>query len=162
MTKRYNVDYFAALGFMAFGVFMLINALRFKQVSLEMVIGSEFMPRLIAVLIILLSGTLWIRSLKAKRAEVPQGIAVGQPRRKSNKFSVYGTFVLLGIYVLLLESVGFIVMTIPYLFLQMNLMTDQEKRRPILFGVIAIVVTLVIEYIFNTFFYLMLPEGILS
>ncbi|QAT50117.1 tripartite tricarboxylate transporter TctB family protein [Caproiciproducens sp. NJN-50] len=77
---------------------------------------------------------------------------------------VVGSFILMTLYVALMESVGFIITTIVYLFLQILLLTPVEKwKKNIVPAVLtSAVVSVALFEIFNKFLNVLLPSGIFS
>ena len=72
------------------------------------------------------------------------------------------TFVLLFVYDLLLKTVGFVILTPVYLFLQMLLIAPKDKRKPVWFVVLGMLTTAVIYMIFTWGFSIILPMGLLK
>jgi putative tricarboxylic transport membrane protein len=76
--------------------------------------------------------------------------------------AVVGTFVLMAGYAALLPMVGFMITTAVYLFLQINILAENQHRKPVLFGIISVVTSVSVYYLFVMVFHLMLPAGILG
>jgi putative tricarboxylic transport membrane protein len=72
------------------------------------------------------------------------------------------TFFLLIVYVVLLGSVGFLIMTALYIFLQSWIITPKPKRRPVKLAIIAGISSALIYSAFVFGLNLMLPAGILG
>lgn len=111
---------------------------------------------------LILSGLLWVLGIvQIKRAikesnEVIQGDEI-------DKKTVLKTAILILLYISFFEMIGFLLMTILYLFLQFFVLTPSDKKaNPIVYGVIATAVSL---FVYSTFRYgldIMLPQGIIT
>jgi len=66
------------------------------------------------------------------------------------------------LYVALLKPLGFMISSILYLELQMCIMADKERRKPVKFLIISVVSVVVIYFVFHNLLQLMLPNGILT
>ena len=66
------------------------------------------------------------------------------------------------LYVALLKPLGFVISSVLYLELQMCIMAQKERRRPLKFLIISIVSVVVIYFVFHNLLQLMLPNGILT
>ena len=66
------------------------------------------------------------------------------------------------LYVALLKPLGFMISSILYLELQMCIMVDKERRKPVKFLIISVVSVVVIYFVFHNLLQLMLPNGILT
>ncbi|NQD95501.1 tripartite tricarboxylate transporter TctB family protein [Pseudomonas sp. CrR25] len=77
--------------------------------------------------------------------------------------TVIKTLGLIGIYMALLEPVGFVIMTVLYLYLQFIVLTPREQKvHHLTYAVIALVSSALIFATFRQGFDLMLPAGLLS
>lgn len=66
------------------------------------------------------------------------------------------------LYVALLKPLGFVISSILYLELQMCIMSQKEKRKPVKFLLISVISVMVIYFVFHNLLQLMLPNGILT
>jgi hypothetical protein len=130
-------------------------------------LGPEFMPRVISVILFFLAGILLIFTLrspsKTKKAE-PSPVPAAKKPFQFN-VSVWGTCALVIAYPLLLRPLGFIIISVIYLFCQIFLFTDKAdltKIRIITIGIIALTVPVSLYLLFNGVFYIFLPAGILG
>ena len=74
------------------------------------------------------------------------------------------TLVLLFLYILLLDKLGFVVSSVLYMFIQMCLFVPAEfrsKKNYILFAVISLVLPVAVNLLFVNAFSLILPTGVL-
>ena len=81
---------------------------------------------------------------------------------KKNYLCVTLSLVLSLCYVLSLPSLGFVIASALYLFLQMWLFAPKNDRRMFLLLAISITVSVAIYFIFRVMLNLMLPNGILT
>ena len=127
----------------AFSVAMLINSatIRVDKFSSSPVDNAAFLPRLIFGILIVVGIVMIIQGI--------QDI-------KKNKQK------LLLVYILCFKPVGFIISSILFLIGMMFYMTKKEDRKPIVFIVISVAMTLVVYFCFKKFLYIYLPAGILK
>jgi putative tricarboxylic transport membrane protein len=133
-------------------------------------VGADFAPKLVAIGIFILSVFYLINSIKQLKSsngeaaeELEQGADVDKTEKKKiSPMSVLATIGLLILYVALLPTIGFLITTVVYLFLQMYLLADKKERKIPLFLVTSVVTSVFVYFIFKSVFYLMLPAGILG
>ena len=105
--------------FLAFSIVMIIFA-RQLQPMMQNDVGSGFFPTVIGVAMCAISVFRLILALREKETEA----------KKSGDDLKGGleTLVLIGAYCIVFNSLGFIISTIVYLFLQILILTPAEKR----------------------------------
>lgn len=172
--KEHVRDLTAGIVLLAFSViyFALTQNIRAFVGDGATPITARTMPRIWAVIAILCSGSLVIRSLwRIKREkEMP---AESSPDEKMtvglwlrHNYAVAGTFVILALYAAALKSVGYVVGTFFYLMIQIPLLTQKERlreRKYWLFTLIlAAVFILVTDYMFVKWFSVRLPKGLIG
>ena len=131
--------------------------------TLNGVPSSAFIPRVVGFFMVILSLALFIISIKSDR------IHVDQTQNGVNDKELFNVMVsalfLLG-YIVALQPIGFLITTAGYLFLQISFManpaTSKQPKVLLKHGIIALVTTMVIEYLFVDVFVLILPSGILG
>jgi putative tricarboxylic transport membrane protein len=100
------------------------------------------------------------RKAKAPAAEVDEP---AQPSDAPDYATVLKTLALVAVYVALLQSVGFPIMTALYLYAQFIVLTPLEQRaNHLLYALIAIISSAAIFFTFRQGFDLMLPTGLLN
>ena len=124
-------------------------------------IGAAFYPRLVlsfmAVLSILLVATDWRARRKRRPAPTP-GAAVASVR--PNYLRVFATFVVFGLYVVLLPMLGFRIATVLFVaVLQIALDWPRSWRRWLLVAVVAVGTSLVCDVAFERYLSVLLPRG---
>lgn len=151
------------LVFLAISVFIYVLSYQIHMTSIES-LGPQFFPRIVAVSMAVLS----IASIVRNRSKIDASSA--KPVAKEGKKAVYEkefylTILLLILYALLLHTIGFVVLSIFYLFFQILLVSPKEdfkRNKLILFGVISIVAPVGVYYLFYHAFDIFLPVGILG
>ena len=157
MKKKYW-DLASGIFLLVFSIVLFIGAQNVKTLSISSV-GSGTFPSFISVLLAIVSVVIIVGG--AKKAREPDEKQT-QNNEKQRFWAVLATFGIMALYALLMPKVGFIITTIAYLFAQMYIMAAKEHQKPILFGIISIVTSVSVYYMFVKVFSLMLPAGILG
>jgi len=139
-------------------VFFTLGALIFsgaRAISpiIENEVGSGFVPKFVAAVLMSLSGLLIALALYRKDAATTK---VGEDIRGG-----MSTIMALAAYVLLFDKLGFLISTALYLFAQITILSDEKNRKLPLFGVVSVVTPIIVYFLFVKGFGLMLPSGIL-
>ena len=157
MKKKYW-DLASGIFLLAFSIALFIGAQNVKTLSISSV-GSGTFPSFIAVLLAIVSLAIIVGGAKKARGpDEKQKPVEGKPRM----WAVVATFAIMAAYALLMPKVGFIIMTTVYLFAQMYIMAAKEHQRPFVFGIVSVVTSVSVYYLFVLVFNLMLPAGILG
>ncbi|WHH57629.1 tripartite tricarboxylate transporter TctB family protein [Petroclostridium sp. X23] len=158
MIKRYgDIISGAFMLLVAVGIFSASFSIKMLTVSR---IGAAFIPQLISGGIALLSVIIIINSVK--KLKMAGDVQEDEEQEPIRGFSVLGTIAILILYIALLESIGFIIMTAAYLFAQFTILADKSQRKLPMFAIIAVVIAVAVYYLFVSVFSLMLPPGILG
>jgi hypothetical protein len=162
MSARYK-DLCSGLFLTLLGFAFFISSFGIPR-GAEMGVGADFMPKVLSVLLLLLGGliTLQARNRVSDQAGVEKAPDAVEPPRNENGRSLPLSLLYLALFIVLLDRIGFIVMTFLYAFFQILLFAPREKRNYILFGIIAAVLTILVYFIFVKGFKMMLPGGILG
>lgn len=153
MTDRKR-DISCAILFLVFGVFMFFQALPIEPI-MGKDLGSGFVPKIIAGAIIVIALVKLALVLSSKEKE----------KKLENDDDMMGglmTVAALLVYMSIFKSVGFILSTALYLFMQITLLSDEKNRNLPLFGVISVVAPLAIYALFVYAIKMPLPTGIFS
>lgn len=165
-TKR---DLICSAATLAFSAFLLVGGRNIRSV-VKTTLGSDFMPKLIAVVLALLGAVLLLQTLRRRsrgggaEAEAPSPI---ERRRLTlgeifeNHADLLSIAVLL-FYVFSMKSLGFILSSMIFLVLQMLVLSTRKHRRLWLIVAVSLVSPALIYFIFTRAFSLVLPAGILS
>lgn len=96
----------------------------------------------------------------ANRATAPEGEAL--EKKAHETLRSLGALLALFVYVFFLDRLGFVISSILYMVFMMMYMTKKDARRPILFVMVSVVMTVVVYFCFREFLYIYLPNGILE
>lgn len=126
-------------------------------------IDATFVPYLLATTLCVLGLLHLVTVFKAPQAvEGTSEEGEGAPETISVK-TVIVTLALIAGYVALLQHVGFLIMTVVYLYLQFLVLTPvTQKANHIAYAAIAVATSVVIYFLFREAFDLLLPSGLLN
>lgn len=167
---KLSKDIYASAFLLLFSIVMYTASNSIKKLTVSK-IGADFAPKLVAILILILSIFYLINSIRQLRnpiamSEEEDTSVEDQEQKSKNKkmsaVSVVATIGLLVLYISLLPIIGFLITTALYLFFQMYLLADKKERKVPLFIIISVVSSVLVYFIFKSVFYLMLPAGILG
>lgn len=150
------------------GFFMILSAgmmimAKMLPKSTIMDIGPDFMPMCIGLVTFVLAAALAflnLKNLKMRTAEAEK-----MEKEELDYKRMLTSFMLILVYVYLLQPVGFIVTTILYLPLQMYVLAPDEKKTKkdiIQLTVISVIFTFVVFFLFRYGFKIILPAGIFT
>lgn len=148
-AKKKNI--ITSVLFLAFGAFVYYEASGIKHV-MNNDVGSAFFPKIIAGAMIVVA---LIRLVMALREEEKEAKA-----SNSDLKGGWETILLLCIYVLAFQPVGFILDTIVFLFLEMLVLTPKEKRNLPLLGILSVATPFIIYTLFVYAINTPLPKGL--
>lgn len=140
------------------GLFYLVMTINLPRRG---TIDASTVPYVLAVALCLLGA---LQLLTARKAVRPEATSDDEtPSAAADYPTVLKTLALIAIYIALLETVGFIIMTILYLFTQFIVVTphDQKVKYPS-YAIIAVIASVAIYFTFRHGFDLMLPAGFLD
>lgn len=150
------------------GFFMILSAgmmimAKMLPKSTIMDIGPDFMPMCIGLVTFVLAAALAflnMKNLKMRTAEAEK-----MEKEELDYKRMLTSFMLILVYVYLLQPVGFIVTTILYLPLQMYSLAPDEKKTKkdiIQLAVTSVIFTFVVFFLFRYGFKIILPAGIFT
>lgn len=153
--------------FLLLGGFYLYESTFIKMRS-AVVVSSRLIPQILGVLVLVLGVLQLIAGAKhlalqlvdnhlKKRTEV---FLSGEERQDVKPIVL--TFVLIILYAVSFERIGFIVSSTLCMFFQMMILTPKSAKRPLFFLIISFVVAVVVYIAFRMGLNLMLPQGILA
>lgn len=130
-------------------------------------VTAQTVPRLWGVAMLALSILLILRSILAmrKKSEQDEEERLGFLARLKERREVVCTFGLLILYAALMKPVGFIIMSILYVYLQVWVLTPPEKRTKrmhTIAGGLAVFFSVSLYFVFTKYLMVMLPPGILK
>lgn len=155
MTNKQR-DILSSALFLIFGAGMFFLSLGIKH-RIPSDVGSAYVPKFIAICIMIVAGAKLILSLMDKSASGKKKEGV-----EFDKLGGIGTVVLMFAYMLALEPVGFIVSSVLYLFLQILLMSNKDNRNIPLFAIISVLLPIGISALFYYVIKMPLPKGIIG
>ena len=120
-------------------------------------VGSAFVPTLIGWCIVVTGASKLLYTLFTGLKEENKKIVFDQ-----DFLGGVGTIVLMFLYMLAFEPVGFIVASAVYLFLQMLLLSDKTNRKILLFALVAVILPVAVDALFVFVIKMPLPVGILG
>ena len=140
------------------GVFMLSFTVKKRTV---LTIGPGFMPHIIGAVLLLLGVVLTVQTVRKNAPPSPSKPEDSPGSPSSRRAPVLATFLLLILYVALLEVLGFTLTTALYLTLQFCVLAETRTLKRLLIYLSASVVgSLVVTVIFSRLLRLYLPQGI--
>jgi len=144
-----------------FLTFTVIYGAQFSRIASTPigVIDSRAYPRMLLILLAVMSLVLIISSLRDLRKTKDQDTA---PAEAVDFRCVLITLLLSAAYVAVLERLGFVIASALYVFFQTVNLCPKEKLSPVKFAIIAVFSSTAIYAIFRYGLLLMLPNGILS
>ena len=167
MLSNGRKDLCSGIFFMVFAIFLYVESYAIKMSKAD-ALGPQFFPRMVAVAITILAVVLILKSVAAIRAEKAE--AKEPAAEKAGKLSwntpLILTMALLCGYFLLVEEVGFIVLTTIYLFCQIFLLLPKGSvrniKRLVIVAVVSPTVSVGVYMLFYKVFSIFLPAGILG
>ncbi len=151
-------DLVSGIFLLALAALLYAGSTRVQSIAVT-TFGAGFFPAIVAGLLAVVSVPIIIAGLRKARGGAAADKA---PEEKPRTWGVLATFGIMILYAALLPKVGFIIMTVLYLFAQMLILAPKSKHNYALVGVISVVSSVVIYYTFVKVFQLMLPAGILG
>ena len=118
-------------------------------------VGSAFVPTLIGWCIVVTGASKLLYTLFTGLKEENKKIVFDQ-----DFLGGVGTIVLMFLYMLAFEPVGFIVASAVYLFLQMLLLSDKTNRKILLFALVAVILPVAVDALFVFVIKMPLPVGV--
>lgn len=119
-------------------------------------LSSADFPRLITVVLMILGGLLILQSL-LKMKHVKSGEKKKKIVEKSTLWRFIVLFAMFVLYIIFVDDLGFILTTIPFLFVALSLFSLKNVKNLIQNVIISVAVTLAIYFVFYKIFQVMLP-----
>ena len=159
--KKYG-DIIVGLFFMILSAGMMVMAKMLPK-STVMDIGPDFMPMCIGVLTFILAAALVFLNVKNRKERVAQAEAEGKDNLDYKR--VLTSFIIILVYVFILQPIGFIISTIVYLPIQMFILAPSDRRGKkdiIQLMILSLAFTFVVFFLFRYGFKIVLPAGIFT
>ena len=149
-------NFLAGIIFFFVALFYLVNAFLIETKDLVSV-EADFMPKIYGSLLLFSSIILTITSffkIKTKSFE--------ESKKKTDWQRIFSVIGLIFVYVLLMQYLGFISTSIPFLFLLSLLLTPQYVKKVYwIYAVFSIVLPIIAYHIFSYYLNLTMPSGLL-
>ncbi|GLB28941.1 hypothetical protein LAD12857_08640 [Lacrimispora amygdalina] len=150
------------------GFFMILSAgmmimAKMLPKSTIMEIGPDFMPMCIGIVTFVLAAALAFFNLKNLKMRTAEAEKMEKEDLDYKRMLI--SFILILVYVYLLQPVGFIVTTILYLPFQMYVLAPDEKKTKkdiVQLAVTSVVFTFIVFFLFRYGFKIILPAGIFT
>lgn len=143
--------------FIIFSILMYWNSFKIV-ITVHDAMGPRFFPQLVSIILGILSIILIIKAFKNNQ-EI-------EDKKFENIPSIIATILILLIYALLIEKIGFIIMTTLYLFLQILLLLPKNllknKKYITIAGTVSLFLPISLYFLFYNVFSIFLPTGILG
>ena len=159
--KKYG-DIIVGGFFMILSAGMMIMAKMLPKSSI-MEIGPDFMPMCIGIVTFVLAAALAVFNVKNLKMRTAEAEKMEKEDLDYKRMLI--SFILILVYVYLLQPVGFIVTTILYLPFQMYVLAPDEKKTKkdiIQLAVTSVVFTFIVFFLFRYGFRIILPAGIFT
>lgn len=162
MFNKYK-DIIAGGFLFAIGIIMFFASFNIKVVAgMTVGIGSDFMPKIGAIILAFLGATILILGFKKiKNTDLSQENTTVNTNHKRLAVVAF-SLVSIALYIFLINILGFMISTALYIFAQITLLAPKGKVNYLLFTVVSLIVSSSIYYTFVKAFDLMLPAGILG
>lgn len=173
MERNYN-DLITGTILLALSIVMFVATFNIEALT-DSRVGADFMPKIIAILIAIMSIPVIVNGFKGKKivksdeksavsddGEASISEAKEDTGNETSYISLVLTIILLFVYLFLIPIIGFLIATSAYLIVQMLLFSEWTIRNTIRYAVISIVTSAIVYFVFRNAFYVMLPAGILG
>lgn len=130
-------------------------------------LDSRFMPQFWGISLFILSILLILRAFREKKIvskEMDNQVKYKFSIKNIfyNNYEVILTFLLIAMYILFLKTIGFIVMSIGYIFLQVLILTSSKKKNYMAISIMAVFFAVGLDFLFVRNLHVLLPKGILG
>ena len=144
-----------------FLLFTIVYATQFHLIRITPigVVNSRVYPMMVLVLLGSMSIALILTSIRELRKTKDQAPATVE---KKDYRCVLITLLLSAAYVASLQTLGFLIASVLYIYLQILNLCPRKEFKPIKFGVVAVVSAFVVYTFFRYGLTLMLPGGLLT
>lgn len=158
--KKYN-DLILGAVMLAFALIYFVMTLQIPRKG--QMIDATFVPFILCFLLAGVGIFQTIRGIGAAKSYDSSTYVAVKAEDRVDVQTVVKTVSLITVYVMLLNVGGFIIMSALYLFFQFIVLTpDRLKKNYVMYGIIAVLSSVIIFAIFRYGFELMLPAGILG
>lgn len=169
MTDKYYKDIIGGIVFLLFAIIMYSMSFSIHYSAAE-ALGPAFFPRVVSFLMAGLAILLIFKNVKGlqkekRNAQVKSDAVIEKKPAFKMNYALVLTALLLIAYMMLVDKIGFVIMSIIYIMGQILLISAKEdlhKKNLILYAVIAVVTPIILYYTFYNLLDVFLPTGILG
>jgi putative tricarboxylic transport membrane protein len=164
-TMMRNKDVLTGAFFVVLGIVIYVLTYDIKDFVTTSA-GAAFLPTVCAVLFVVLGAVLVLegrRTVLATSANVPDRADPSSTGPASNGLrAVVLTVALMAAYIGLLDSIGFVITTILYIFCQTLILARGRKSNYLMFAAVAVAMSIATYVVFVRIFQVMIPSGLLG
>ena len=164
-VRRYRTAIFAAVLLIFFALVIFFTK-DIQRLVVNTTVDARFWPKVIGIGGCVLSVMLFIQGVvegntlkKREEKGLIEKPSKGEGLFKGDSLRTLLTLVLMFLYIAGLQTFGFIVMTLVYLFLQFMLLSESGNRKILRLAVITVLFTAIVYLLFRNVFQMMLPIG---
>ncbi len=125
-------------------------------------VGATFFPRLASIGFVILGAILTVQAIKEPKAVAATSVSSESTNSSKKNFSVLYSMGLFIVYLALMQTLGYIVCSALYIFIQTLILKPRSQKKYILYGIIAVISSLTTYLLFVRVFGIMIPTGIFS
>ncbi len=171
MMKKVKKDFVTGLFFLVFGGAYFASAFSIGSYKGYggLNISSAFVPKMLGLFLIFLSAFLlfqtartWAKLKAAGQEDRPGDARQGLFFKPGEVGSFLAVFLVLILYVALIEKIGFIIMSGLFLFAAIRILAPEGKCNLAVAGIVSVVAPILIYALFVYGLDMVLPEGILG
>lgn len=156
--KKFKSDFYIGLFFLLLSIFIYLHSFNIT-ITIHDAMGPRFFPQLVSICMALLSILLIVKSFSTHNHSSSYS-------KLNNIPKIIATVFILGCYSLLLNKIGFLILTPLYIFFQIILLLSKNEMKKlkniIICLVISITIPIFLYFLFSRVFSIFLPLGILS
>lgn len=139
-----------------FSIAYLVGSLSIRRIK-SVSIGAEFIPKIYGIVLLVLAACLIYQGINEARHF---DAAKAEAGNKKDTKNVILTFILIIVYVALMEFLGFMLSSTLFLFLMSMLLTPANtKRNYTVSAVYSVALSVATYYLFHNLMYIPLPFG---
>lgn len=149
--------------------FYLATQIRIMKMLAATFLNASSIPKLWGVLMFVLGVAMILRGVKAIRREraagyIPEQIGKIEIAKRwfDANFAAVFMFIVLALYLVLLEPIGFLFSTFFFLWAEFNVLSRKGERKIAFTGLLALICAVGIYVLFRYVFTMPLPQGILK
>ncbi len=160
MVKKYG-DLIAGSVIVIASIIIYLMTFTFKRLTVSK-IGPAFVPQIMAISLGIVGLVVLINGVKQLKLVAENQVEKKQEGDNIRVKAVVASLIAMFIYILLLESVGFIIMSAVYLFAQFFILMHKDDRKFPRMIIASVSLSVIVYFLFVYAFQLRLPAGILG